>query len=385
MKKDTKTRVAIVTKAFALSNNDYCAPPLIDYVRSISDRVELDIHAIDYPFEQRRFSLFGARIFAYGARRLTRFAAHRRLKVCLRQEHKRAPYDLIHAVWADHPAKLAAGLAQELNIPLITSLYAGEAVTLPQIGYGSLRHDKRRRSLTSLLSASAAVTAGSLSLAEHTKLLCGRAVEAIPLGYDPTRFGAAGPSEDLGPGRHIVTAASFGAVKGIDLILEALQRVAQDHPRLLTGVTWHVIGPDPLDRVLRQAVEQQVGALPVVLHEARPHWEMPQFYRGADLALVGSWFESQCFAAIEAAAVGTPVLGTQVGILPTMASPDWLCPPGSAAALKDLIIHILSTPENWEAEARHQQAWLAKNATVDVARERFMKLYGRVVVESASA
>lgn len=374
--------VALVTKSFASSNNDYCLPPLIDFVRSISDHVTVDVYALNYPYERRAYSLFGARVFALGLGRLSRLTAKRSLTKSLSQEHKRHAYDLIHAVFADHPADLAAGLAQKLELPLITSFYAGEAVWIPQIAYGSLGRATRRGALTSVLARSAAVTAGSSTLSETVSHLFETPVRTLPFGYDPERFNAVGPQDDFGLGRHIVTAASIAPVKGLEGVLAALKCVARDTPRLLDGITWHVVGPDPRDRALRQALSQQIGALPIVLHEAKPHWEMPRFYRTADLALVGSWFESQCFAAIEPPACGVPVFGTSVGIMPQMVSPSWLCPPGDPPTMAELITRVLSAPQTWGAETKRQQDWLATHATLDFARDRFLELYKSVLKEA---
>ncbi|WP_375175189.1 glycosyltransferase family 4 protein [Pseudooceanicola sp.] len=375
-------RIALVTTSFAQSNNDLSMPPLIDYVRSISDRVTLDVYALQYPFEPRTFALFGARVIAFGygrAPRVARALSRRRVAARIARQHAHEPYDVIHAIWADRPAQIAADLSERLSIPVITSFYGGEAVWLPQIQYGSLRSPGRRRTLARVLDRSAAVTVGSATLADTVRSTFDTPVQISPFGYAPARFNPDGPRELLGPDRHIVTAASFGPVKGLDILLQALHQVAARTPRLLEDTTFHLIGPDPRDRALRQALSQQIGALPVRLHEGRPHWEMPAIYRAADLALVTSRFESQCFAAVEPAACGTPVMGTSVGILPEFVAPDWLCRPGDPEALLEIITRVLSTPENWGAEAVRQRAWLSENATLDHARDRFLSLYADVI------
>lgn len=368
-------RIAIITKAFAQSNNDYAMPPLIDLVRAISGRVSLDIYALNYPHERRSYDLFGARVHAFGLGRLSGLTAKRALTRRLLPAHAEHPYDLIHAVWADQPGTLAAGLARRLDLPLITTLYAGEAVWLPQIGYGSAGHPRRTGALAGVLQHSAAVTAGSAALAALVQDRFSTPVQVIPLGYDPTRFAPDGPRAGLGSGRHVVTAASFGTVKGLDRLVTAVGTLAQSSPDLVADTTWHVTGPDPRDRNLRRALLDRIGALPIRLRDAVPHWEMPHLYRAADLAMVPSWFESQCFAAIEAAACGTPVMGTAVGILPEMVSPDWLCPATDSAALAGLMANVLSTPDSWAAEGARQRAWALDNATLDAAGSGFLALY----------
>ena len=368
-------RVAIVTKAFAQSNNDYSMPPLIDLVRSLTDRLSITVYALNYPYERRTYDLFGARVHAFGLGRMSGLAALPILRRQLMRDHASNPFDLIHAVWADQPATLAMNIARRLKCPLVTSLYAGEAVWLPEIGYGSCGQQKHKDALTRVLAGSEIITAGSRNLAHLVHERFGSTVRAVPLGYDARRFGPDGPRDALGPGRHIVTAASLGAVKGLDRLVAALQTLSGQRPDLLAGTTWHIVGPDPRDDALRRKLSARIGGLPIRLHQARPHWEMAALYRAADLALLTSHFESQCFAAIEAAACGTPVMGTAVGILPEMVSDEWLCPPESAAALPDVIAQVLDNPQGWAGECARQQTWLHSNARLEIARDRFLNLY----------
>lgn len=375
-------RIAIITKGFAHGNNDWCLPPLIDFVRSISDQVEVDIYAMFYPLAQRDYHLFGARVFAFDLarrNRLMRRLSWRKVGARVAREHSSKPYDLVHAIWADTPATLGARIAANINVPLITTLYAGEAVWRPDINYGSLGSARNRAALCRVLDRSHTVTCGSQFLADIVQTNLSRSAQVIPFGLCPDRFLPIGPQAVLQGETRIVTSASFSPVKGLDLVLKAVQKLARDHPRLMTGLHWHCIGPDPANRALRGALLQQIGALPVTLHDAKPHWEMAQYYRATDLAVQGSWFESQCFAALEPAACATPVAGTAVGVLPDMASPDWTCAPGSADALAQLLSHVLSHRAGWAAETVRQQDWVLENATLDVAAPQFLALYNQVV------
>lgn len=375
-------KLAIITKGFAQGNNDWCLPPLIDYVRSISDRVEIDIYALYYPHKQRNYHVFGTRVFSFDLsrqNRLRRRLSWYKIRSRLAKVHSVKPYDLIHAIWADTPATLGVQIAHMLNIPLITTLYAGEAVWKPEIGYGSLRSKRNQRALQNVLNYSHAVTCGSQFLAGIIQENYACLPYVIPFGICPYRFTPKGPKAILKGSTCIVTAASYSLVKGLDILLEAFQQLAQTRPRLMAGLHWHCIGPDPADRVIRQAMGRRIGDLPVTLHEGKPHWEMAQYYRAADIAVQSSWFESQCFAAIEPVICGTPVAGTSVGVLPKMASTNWQCATGNAAALAQLLEDVLSNRGEWDSEVTSQQAWVQQNATLDIAAEQFLSLYDQVV------
>lgn len=374
-------RIAIIAKGFSHSVNDWCLPPLIDLVRSLTDHVEVDVYTLLYPHERRDHRLFGARVLSFGMAgksRLQRLRTLRDAEATLTRNHRSGPYDLIHAMWGDRPASLGAKLAHRLDVPLMVTLYAGEAVWLPKIGYGSLGRARQRVAAKRALQAAAVVTCGSDYMAAHVREGLEHEAQVVPLGLDRTRFTPDGPQAALEGTTRLITAASFGAVKGLDTILEALRLLAADQPGLMKGLHWHCVGPDPADTALRQGLAQQIGALPVTLHAPVPHWEMARMYRGADLALIGSRFESQCFAAMEPVSCGTPSFGTAVGILPQMASPDWCAPPDDPKALSGLLARVLSAPDRWQAELARQQDWLAREATVGVAQTRFLDLYRQV-------
>ena len=380
-------RIAIVTKGFAQSNNDWSLPPLIDFVRSISGTVDVDIYAIYYPFETRDYHIFGGRVLSFGLGRYGRLRKRMGLGTVenrLIAEHQKTPYDLVHAIWADTPGQVAARAAKRLDLPLITTLYAGEAVWIGQIGYGAHKGAMNKGRLSHVLRQSNAVTCGSDSLAKRLGGRDGPTPQTIPFGLDPALFSPTGPAVTLKGKTRILTAASLTPVKGLDIILGALRNLADQSPALLDGVHWHLVGPDAHSRGTRNALTQQIGALPVTLHEAQPHWEMPQWYRGADLVVQGSWFESQCFAAMEPAACGTPVIGTSVGILPQMVSQDWRCEPGSVDAMQNLLKTTLENRAGWAGEAENQRAWVLGNATLDTAREAFLALYARVAAVRVS-
>lgn len=247
------------------------------------------------------------------------------------------------------------------------------------IGYGGLRSHRAQAALAKVLTQSAAITCGSQGLADQISQSQNHRAHVIPFGLSPERF-SPGPAKMALAGEvKIITAASFSVVKGLTILQSAFRNLVEAHPALAKGVHWHVMGLDAGNSALRDALIQQIGALPITLHAGRPHWEMPEFYRAGDIALHGSWFESQCFAAMEPAACGVPVAGTAVGVIPEMVSPQWTCPPGSAEALTDLLVHVLSNRAGWADEAARQRAWVSENATLKATAAKFTSLYAQIV------
>ena len=108
--------------------------------------------------------------------------------------------------------------------------------------------------------------------------------------------------------------ARFQAFKNHALLIDAFARFVADHPaaRLLLA------GSCPLrERCEQQAAERGLADKVLVLGEV-PYAELPAVYAAADAMAISSDYESFCFAAIEAMAMGLPVLTTDCAWVPRL-------------------------------------------------------------------
>jgi teichuronic acid biosynthesis glycosyltransferase TuaC len=124
-----------------------------------------------------------------------------------------------------------------------------------------------------------------------------------------------------------------------------------------------LIGPGPL----RSSLESQVARLGldgrVRLLGPRPHDQLPDWYRAADLFVLSSYSEGVPVVLLEAAACGTPFVASRVGGIPEIAhlSASRLVPAGDAAALAEAIGASLadrpgSPPPPHDAVRSHTEA-----------------------------
>ncbi|MBS0123384.1 glycosyltransferase family 4 protein [Thetidibacter halocola] len=172
----------------------------------------------------------------------------------------------------------------------------------------------------------------------------------IHCGVDPVRYAAA-PHD----GCHVLFVGRLAGVKGVPVLLDALGRIAPDHPGL--RVTLIGDGPD------RAALERQAQGLPVTFTGYRSQEEVAQALASADLFVLPSFAEGLPVVLMEALAAGVPVVTTQIAGVPELVTPGetgWLVPPGDAAALADAMARALADPE----------------------RRRVMGKQGRVVVDA---
>src|SRR5947209_2586431 len=111
-------KIGFVVPGFAADAADWCIPALTNLVRALAARpgVELHVFTLRYPPRQGRYPLHGATVHAFGAAPI----AGRRVRgaslgllwatflAAVRQEHRRAPFAVLHGFWATESGYLAA-------------------------------------------------------------------------------------------------------------------------------------------------------------------------------------------------------------------------------------------------------------------------------------
>lgn len=131
--------------------------------------------------------------------------------------------------------------------------------------------------------------------------------------------------------------------KGHADFLLALARLRSEGRLLSVTLAGH--GP------LRASLEQQIGQLGladgVAITGALPHAQLLDLVQAADLVVVPSRFEGFGLTALEAMALGRPVLATTAGGLPEVVEhgvSGWLVPPQDPARLAQAIGQLMDDP-----------------------------------------
>ncbi|MCG8920750.1 glycosyltransferase family 4 protein [Actinokineospora sp. PR83] len=149
---------------------------------------------------------------------------------------------------------------------------------------------------------------------------------------------AVGSRPDFLPdGDFVLFVGALGEHKGLGPLVEA-------HRRMAAAVPLVVIGPRRAD------TPELLGSpeRPVVVHDSVPHPQiMAAFAAAAVVAVPSRWAEPQGLVAVEALAVGTPVVASRVGGLPGLVTDGvtgLLVPPGDASALAGALDSLLADP-----------------------------------------
>lgn len=106
--------------------------------------------------------------------------------------------------------------------------------------------------------------------------------------------------------------ARFQAVKDHAMLVRAFARLARQEPRARLVLA----GSGPLERaVRRQCRREGVGDRVLFLGEVE-YGDLPSVYAGADIKVISSFYESFCFAALEAMSMGLPLVVTDTEWVP---------------------------------------------------------------------
>ena len=194
--------------------------------------------------------------------------------------------------------------------------------------------------------------------------------ELRSLAEEPLPPGALPP----GSGPVLVGVGRLEAVKGFDVLVDALAMLGSEGPRLV------LVGEGSQRGALQHRVEAAGLASRV---RFAGHRENPcPWIAAADLMVVPSRTEAWPNVVGEAFALGTPVLATRCsGSVEDFlggGSRGFLCPPDDALALAGAIRAVLADPERMLEAARHASAYVPR-----FAPDAMTAHYGSLLVEAA--
>jgi glycosyltransferase involved in cell wall biosynthesis len=168
----------------------------------------------------------------------------------------------------------------------------------------------------------------------------------VPNGID---FGTFCPQEKEKL-RDLVFVGRFQKMKGLDVLIGALNSLSRKGKRFTIGIAGHfnerqrryclgLATPD---------VRARVNFLGIVVHE-----RMPEIYNSAVATVCPSRYESFCMPALESLACGRPVVASDIGGIPELvdSSVGSLVKPGNAESLSQAILEVLEN-QKLQADAR---------------------------------
>jgi D-inositol-3-phosphate glycosyltransferase len=209
-------------------------------------------------------------------------------------------------------------------------------------------------------------------------------IEIIPPGVDSTRFAPVDQAEsraelNLNGEKVLLYVGRLERLKGIDTLFKALTQI--DHE---DGIRLYVAGGSrgtpAMSRLL--CLARDLG----IRHKIKflgsiPQDRLTKYYNAADICVLPSYYESFGFAALEAAACGTPVVASRVGGLTTVVKDgetgflvNWGCPGPFVERLELLLRNDELCEEMGIAARNHAQSLTWTNAA-----DRLIEAYSRLI------
>jgi glycosyltransferase involved in cell wall biosynthesis len=296
----------------------------------------------------------------------------------IRAEHRRTPFDLIHAIFSGSCSLVAVTAARLLGLPSLVHIAGGELVALHDIDYGGRRSWSGRLRESVVLRGANMVTAASQPILDSLGAL-GIKGRRVPLGVDLRAWSPRAPRERCSDEAKLIHVASLNRVKDQPTLLRAMALLARQ------GVTFQmdIIGMDTLQGEVDQLIRQLDLQRHVHVLGFKTQRELRPLVESADLLVMSSCHEAGPLVLLEAAAVGVPTVGTAVGHIAEWS--PWAAlavPVGDWIALAEAVSRVLANePLRLRMALAAQRRAIVQDA--DYTARTFETLYLQLLTEAS--
>ncbi len=345
-------------------------PVLVALIERLARRHAVVVLALSPDAAIGRYEFLGATVYDVGGGSGRR----RRVLALLANEHRRRPFDVFHAFWAQGTGSMAAIAGWRLRVPVVLHLTGGEMLSLPDIAYGQRRTARGRLMLRLAVAGAQRVTVTSHPMA---KMAAGLGIQArrVPLGIALDRWYPIPPRpRDTAQPARLLHVGDLNRVKDQGTLLRAMAELGR------MGVPFHldIAGYDTLNGDT-QRTAHELGLSDAVTFRGKLRYdELHDLAVRADVHLMSSRHEAGPAVVLEMALVGVPTIGTRVGHVAEWA-PDAAVagPVGDAASIASATAAVLANDDYRMrlATAAHERA-MAENA--DVTAQLFEGIYGEL-------
>lgn len=224
-------------------------------------------------------------------------------------------------------------------------------------------------------------------------------ITVIPPGVDLSRFHPIDKNEakrSVGipcGDQNILFAGRIEPLKGIDTLLRAMSILQERHPQAVKNTCVAIVGGDPwaddLDAEMARlkTLRAELGIHDLVTFlGAKDQDVLPGYYAAAEVVVMPSHYESFGMVALEAMAMGTPVIASEVGGLAHLirhGENGFHVPSRDPEALAESILHLVEDHALRDKLGKQARAD-AKHYDWHVIAARMQRVYGELMRQAAT-
>ena len=324
-----------------------------------------------------------------GGVHVTRFGVHKRVDDTLVdwfelivEEHKREPFDLIHAYFLPMAGFVGTYAGKYLNIPSVVSIRGND------IERAAFDPSKFSHVMYALQNADA-VTANASILAKKAKAFIDREVHIIPNGIDTDHFKLMERNKVLaemlgveGQKKVIGFVGELREKKGLATLLSSYAQLLNKIPILLLIVGEIREGED------RKIFEEFRSSNPehqIIVTGHVSHKDLPAYYSLMDVFIHPSLRDGMPNAILEAMACEKAVIATPVGGVTDVVEDGvngFFVRVNDAQAVAEKTLEVLSQPEKQEAVGRSAREAVLRHFTLEKELQANLTIYASLGVKS---
>ncbi len=308
-------KIGFITPGFTLNEERVDLPFLFEIARKVSERHEVHVFAVHHPRRKSHYKLGSINVYPFDGQRPK--SVRKRIRLwydvlqTIRHEHRKSPFDIVHAFWVNEPGFLGVLASKILHAPLVASVCGGELVSMPASDYGTYGSILHRLMTKFTFRYAGRITAVSRLIQniclqkfpQHQHKII-----FLPFGVDVNRFSPVEKSRGQNHGFNVLTVGWINPIKNQKLLIDAVAKARKQIPTIhLT-----IVGEGILENELKNYVHS-LNLDGNVSFTGRVAWsQLPEIYQNADVFSLTSLHEGQSLVVIEAAASGLPIISTPV-------------------------------------------------------------------------
>lgn len=228
----------------------------------------------------------------------------------------------------------------------------------------------------------------------------GASVNVIPAGFNPHRFNkldkkVARKSLNISLEENVILfAARMDEDKGGLVLLDAIKWIKTYNSQIYNNIRVFMLSGDPRKthkndatenllrkKLLKKITDYELNSK-VALFSAVDQQTLHRYYASADIVVMPSYYESFGMVALEAMAMGVPVIASNVGGLQCVVHEGITglhARPGNSKDFGQKIVHLLKNPKIRERMGENSSILASQNFSWDIVSDQIIKLYNKVL------